>query len=270
MSEDEVVDDGKLRFGCIPKEPTIAVGASFEEQFGVWSDDQIREVLRAKKETYYAYLKRIGFWDIFTKKANQFSTSACNGWLTANAYTLAKKLGGAQENTVYSGAFNYSFMNGGRDQGSALIDGFHTASENGFVPVDLCSWKSIYRKDTKQFDPIGQQNLAADPFPIKTIQGLKTAAARGNICGVAIQVGNTLERPDSQGVAGVDSGPGNHATAVLEIVDKGTHFEFPDYLDWGPSHGKDGLINLVEAHFKSTIGRHLFWAMPIGQFGNAP
>lgn len=261
--------DRRQFLGCIPKAPDPSiVGASFEEQFGVWSDDQIRTVLSAKKETTYAYLKRIGFWDIFTAKANQQRSNGCNGWLTANAYTLAKKLGGAQDNTIYSGAFNYSFMNGGHDQGSALIDGFHTATENGFVPVDVCPWNFIYRKSTQQFDAIGKQNLAADPFPVATIQGLKTALSMGCIGGVAIMVGDKLENPDSQGVAGVDNGPGNHATVVPEIIDKGTHFEFRDYLDWGPQHGQDGLINLVDAHFAQTIDQHQFWAMPYGQFGN--
>lgn len=265
--ENETLNFDDLKFGCIPKEPTYKVGSTFEENFEVWDDATILDVVKAK-ESVHDFLKAKGFWDVFTKKANQQSTSACNGWLTANAYTLARYLGGITDGVVYSGAYNYSLMNGGVDDGSALVDGYHTASQNGFVPVELCPWNYIYRKQTKAFDGIAAQNKAVDPYPAKTLQGYKTGLAKGFLGGCAIQVGRQTEQLDASGIAPVVGGGGNHAVCSIDIklLPNGKLY-YPTYLDWGPQHGRDGLIGLTDAHFSQTFGRHLFWLMPVGQSG---
>lgn len=252
--------------GCIPKAPTIKVGASFEDQFEVWDDATIRDVVKAK-ESAYKFLKSTGFWDVFTKKANQQNTNACNGWLDANAMTLARYLGGITDGVVFSGAYNYSLINGGVDQGSNLSDGYQTSTENGYVPVELCPWNMIYRRQTQQFDAIAAKNKAVDPFPARTLQGFKTGLAKGFMGGCAIQVGSNTERLDANGTAGVTRGPGNHAVCAFDIQLVNDAFQFPTYLDWGPQHGRDGWIGLTEAHFAQTFANHMFWLMPVGQAG---
>lgn len=259
------------RCGTIPKDPDIPVGAAFEEQPGYveWTDEEINSVLTAPGRTSRIQaMKDTGFLDDFTKKANQFRTSACNGWLDANAYTLARFFGGNQDRSVFSGAYNYSLMNGGRDAGSSLVDGFRTSTANGFVTVEACPWDKIYRRDTRQFDSIAAQNKAVDPFPARTKRGFLTGMAQGFIGGVAIQVGPETERVGRYGVAGVNDGPGNHAVVAIQmnLLPNG-QYGFPTYLNWGPKHGNGGFITTTWDHFASTFPRHLFWLMPIGQWG---
>lgn len=261
------IHGNERKLGCIPREPKIKVGSAFEDNFDVWDDKTIAEVIATRKSRQ-EYLKSIGFWDIFTTKANQFNSNGCNGWLTANAYTLARVLGGNKEFVVFSGAYNYSLMNGGVDQGSVLEDGYRTASQHGFVPVEQCPWNMIYRAETRRFDVVAALNRAADPYPARTLQGFKTGLARGAIGGAAIEVGNRLERPGANGIAGIDRGPGNHAVATIDIQQlPDGRFKFPTYLDWGASHGHEGVIDLIEDHYADTFGNHMFWLMPVGQWG---
>lgn len=258
------------RCGTIPETPEIPVGAAVEEQpgFQVWSDDQIRQVLSDPRRTdRIEAMRAAGFLSVFTKKANQFSTNACNGWLDANTFTLARWFGGNRDGVVFSGAYNYSLVNNGRDAGSSLQAGFKTTTANGFVPVDICPWNKIYRKDTQQFDSIAAQNKAVDPFPARTMAGFRTGMAQGFLGGSAIQVGPNLERKTSNGIAPVDRGPGNHAVVVLQSRLLNGKLVYDIYLDWGAQHGHDGFLTLTEDHFAETFPNHLFWLMPIGQWG---
>lgn len=272
MSLYEFTDEaGELRrCGTIPETPEIPVGAAVEEQAGfqVWTDSQIKDVVTdPRRSNRIEVMRKAGFLTVFTKKANQFQSSACNGWLDANAYTLSRWFGGNRDGTVYSGAYNYSLINGGRDAGSSLAAGFRTTTENGYVPVELCPWNMIYRKDTKQFDTVAAQNKAVDPFPARTMAGFRTGMAQGFIGGAAIQVGPNLERKTSSGIAPVDRGPGNHAVAILQVRFIGSTRVYDCYLDWGPQHGHDGFLTLTDEHFEDTFNNHLHWLMPVGQWG---
>ncbi|MBS0202314.1 MAG: hypothetical protein JSS49_05385 [Planctomycetes bacterium] len=261
----------KRRCGTIPRRPrAIPVGSAAEEVIGEYSEAAVRQILSdPNRIPVIEQLRRGGFLDTFTSQANQGAHGSCNGWLCANAYTLARWLGGNRDGTVFSGAYNYGLMNGGQDEGSVLEDGYHTSFENGFVPVSHCSRDWIYRDRTAALDPIAALNKADAPFPIRTPNGMITAAAKGCLIGTAIQVGRGTESTDRNGMALVSNGPGNHAVVCVDVrIERGI-FVYDLYLDWGPEHGDGGFIHCTWDMFDQTFPNHMFWAMPIGQWGSA-
>lgn len=253
--------------GCLPRTVEIAVGASAEENLGVWTRQDCIDVIKAKSERRIDVMKREGFLPVFTKKANQGSTSGCNGGATANNYTLARYFGGIKDMAVYSGAYNYSLMNGGRDSGSVLADGRRTASQNGFVTVEVCPWSMIFRGQTKQFDSLAAENKAPDPYPARTELGLLTSIAKDSFGTVCIEAGPHIETPDHNGIAGMAAGAGNHAVTIVDCQIMGTDTPvYTLYLDWGPNHGQGGFCNVTwDSHLAQTCNYHLFWVLPVGQ-----
>lgn len=226
-----------------------------------------RRMHKVDTEPFSGFVYNLEVEDDHSYVAEGIGVHNCNGWLDANAFTLARWFGGNRDGVVFAGNYNYSLINGGRDAGSSLQAGFRTTTANGFVPVDLCPWNKIYRKDTQQFDHIAAQNKAVDPFPARTMAGFRTGMSQGFVGGAAIQVGQNLERKTSNGIAPVDRGPGNHAVVVLQSRLLNGKLVYDVYLDWGPQHGHDGFLTLTEDHFAETFPNHLFWLMPIGQWG---
>lgn len=256
------------RCGTIPRAHTVKAGAAFEDQVGEWTEADIRKAIRnPKRVPVLERLRQGGFLDTFTDKANQQSFGSCNGWLAANAYTLCRWLGGNRDGNVYSGAYNYSLMNNGVDQGSVLADGYETAKYNGFVTVQECPWNWIYRNRTKGLDAAAKLNTADAPYPTRTRLGLMTALAMGSIGGVAIEAGPNVERWRSDGISLVDNGGGNHAVVAVDLREVNGVWVFDVYLDWGPQHGHGGFVTLTWDHFEQTAPNHMFWAMPVGQWG---
>jgi hypothetical protein len=111
---------------------------TFENTFELWDDQQIRRVITDSN--------RVPRRKIFGPSwiQNQRSHGSCNGYATAGALSRARYLRGIQDKIILSGAFVYSLINGGRDQGSALQAGLKVVETHGAPPESMVTWNMIY------------------------------------------------------------------------------------------------------------------------------
>lgn len=241
----------------------VSAFKTFEGEFPVWTDAQIHQALTDPDRRVTR--KILGPEWI----PDQKSTSACNGWAAANAYSRARYFGGKTDGNIYSGSYVYSWINFGRDNGSALEDGLKEQAQHGNVLRDRCPWNMIYRSQTKQFDAEAATEKAVDAYAVQTIQGLRTAGAAGFMLITAVMVGNTWEKLDSRGISGVDAGRGNHAVCVddMLLLPDGTEV-FDTIMDWGTKHGVQGKTYCTLEHYATPFLYHQFYAIPSGQWGS--
>lgn len=262
---DKIVDrfNKTRRLGSLQKpKGFVSAFSTFEGEFPLWTDAQIKAALKDQNRRVARH--------VFGPEwiPNQGPYGSCNGFAAANALTRAMYLGGKTDVQMLSGSFVYSFINGGRDQGSMLEDGLAAIQKYGTVPLTDCPPSYIYRDKTKQFDAAAKKNRAVDCYAVQTIQGLRTAGAAGFPIIVAVHVGPTWDRLDSRGISGVDNGPGNHAVCCddMLLLPDGTEV-FDNIMDWGVQHGVQGKSYLTLGHFKQTFSNHVFYAIPTGQWG---
>jgi hypothetical protein len=161
---------------------------------------------------------------------------------------------------LFSGAFAYGLMNGGRDNGSQLQDGLKNLLSVGIAEEDFAAWDDIYPHLWK---PGARENAALHKglvcYAAETIEGLKTGLCKGFTAIVAVHAGNNFQRLDSRGIAGVDVGAGNHAVHVDDLCIVGGKEVFDMQNSWGIDYGDDGRAYLTEASFSQTFRNHTFW-----------
>jgi len=234
----------------------------YEDSFTVFDDATIKRLITDPNRRVSRDLFGIE-WLL-----NQLQYGSCNGHAEAGAYQRARYLRGFDDKTLFSGAFPYSLMNGGRDNGSALEDGMKVSQEVGNVPLSMVSAEMIYPK----LQPPGCREVAMNHKAFKayaavTMQGFRSGCAAGFMGIVAVHVGNTFSRLNSMGIAGVDNGAGNHAVCVDDMrLINGTEV-FDDPNSWGPTFGQNGRCYLTKDHFAQTFRNHMFYLIPSTQEG---
>ncbi len=227
-----------------------------------YTDAQIKELLTDPA--------RVKMKDIFGKLwiQNQLSFGSCNGWGTTGCLGRVRFLAGIRDMLQFSGSYVYSWINGNRDQGSMLSDGLTEIGIHGAPPVALNPANKIYRSQIPaSVDAEAAKYKGLVQYPVKTLQGLKTALARNMPCVVAVHAASNFQRANSKGVAGADNGPGNHAVCCedIEIIDGELVYRIAN--SWGISFGVDGYIYVREATFRQTFPNHTFWALAAIQEG---
>lgn len=257
---DQIIDD----FGMVRRLGSLAPDAGLLQL----SDDMLTAAEEWDDAKILRVLKAIGwkpsremFGDAWI--CDQLSFGSCNGWATAELIIRTMFLRGIRSAlTKLSGSYLYAWMNGNRDQGSNLTEGLKVAELHGAPPAAMVPANRIYRSQM----PAGADDEAAKHkgfkcYFVRTIQALKTALAKGHPCVVAVHAGSNFQRLNSQGIAGVDNGRGNHAVCVdgLDIV--GGKIVFDMANSWGLRYGTSGRAYLTEDHFEQTMGTHGFWAM---------
>lgn len=227
-----------------------------------YTDAQIRELITAPD--------RVKMKDLFDKTwiQNQLSFGSCNGWATTACQDRLRFLSGIRDKLHLSGSYVYSWINGNRDQGSLLSEGLRVVGIHGAPPVALNPANRIYRRQIPaSVDIEAAKYKGLVQYPVKTIQGLKTALARNMMCVVAVHASSNFQRPNRNGVAGADNGPGNHAVCCddIEIIDGELVYRIAN--SWGLSFGNDGYVYVREATFRQTFPNHTFWALASIQEG---
>jgi hypothetical protein len=234
----------------------------------LWSDSEIKQALSSPDRRDV-----IELFPFEKYGTDQHSTSACNGWAAAGAMTRARKLRGLDDGWVGSGSFIYSWINGGRDNGSILEDGMEAVQERGCCSIELQSYDKIFQRSPEAVrDGLKHRGLSA--FVAKTRQGWDSALATGLYMGVAaVHCGPSFDRftKPSGGrwsalpMPGVQNGPGNHAVAIEDIDWNSTLREY-EYLmpnSWGIRYGLKGRVRLRWAHFQQCFPNHVFYLLPI-------
>lgn len=194
---------------------------------------------------------------------NQNNHGSCNGYMEAGMLACARYRRG-EPLELLSGAYAYSLMNGGRDQGSQLAHAMANVSDRGICRKQLCDWRQIYPSmynravcdaDAKRFRGFLQ-------YPCRTLRGFWTGLALGFDGGCAVHAARNFMRVNADGIAGVDSGPGNHAVRCDGLI--WTDFGPTGTGDnsWGLEYGDGGRMQLHTGHFNGTFRNHQFWILP--------
>lgn len=256
---DEIIDEhGEVRRcgSLAPPKGFVSSFRTWEAEKPVWDDAEIRRVITDPNRTPRRKL--------FLPKwiQNQYSYGSCNGYAGAGAYGKARYLRGYTDGTLFSGAFLYSLINGGRDQGSALEDGLREIERTGVCPEALVNWKGIY----PNLQPSNAKSEAAKhkgfcAYAVQTKQGFRTALAAGFPVIIAIHAGSRFQKLNASGIAGVDNGGGNHAIHCDDIcIVNGTEV-YDACNSWGVQYGTDGRAYLTWDSFTQTFGNHTFYAI---------
>lgn len=191
---------------------------------------------------------------------DQHSTSACNGHAAAAAFTRARKLRGIQDDWVGSGSFVYSWINQGRDNGSALEDGMVEIQERGVCSLALNSASQIFTRQITQEaieDALKHRGLAAYHCP--TLQHFKSGLAAGHPGVAAVMCGPNWDVMGADYVPGVQQGPGNHAVCIEDVVLRNGRLLYQMANSWGTKYGKGGRVWLTDNHFRGTFPNHTFY-----------
>jgi hypothetical protein len=256
---DEIIDDfGEIRrLGSLaPEEGFVSAFQTFEKEHPVWDD---ADILKVAKNTDRKP-RRLLFGKRFL--TNQKSVGSCNGWAGANAYAKRRFLSGLMDWKQFSGSFLYSLINGGRDNGSILERGMAELQRTGVCEIALNAWNQIF---TNQVSAAARENAKRHKgiacYAVQTFQGFRTALAADFAVIVAVQAGRNFQRLNSQGIAGVDNGGGNHAVHCDDIRFVGGEEVYDHEGSWGESYGTEGRSYLPKESFADTFNRHVFYAV---------
>ena len=193
---------------------------------------------------------------------DQRSFGSCNGFAGALCLTRARIRRGLTRIDL-SGAYLYSLINGGRDQGSLLEDGMRTMQEKGIATESTVPWNAIYpsRYDKQKADAEAARFKGFECYSVRKELELFSALALGFDCVVAVHADNGFMQLDSRGVAGGGNGPGNHSVGAdglwwdNELIADG-------FNSWNLTYGNRGRMGLTwNRHFASTTKYHVFFAI---------
>lgn len=216
-----------------------------------WDDQQIKRVITDPDRVP----RRKVFGPSWIQ--NQRSKGSCNGYALGGGLSKSRYLRGIQDKLLLSGAFPYSLMNSGSDNGSALSAGLKVVEQYGSCPESLVPWDQIYPR----LQPASAKAEAAKHkglicYAAGTIQGLKTGLAKGFVAIVAVHAGGNFQRLNSQGIAMVDSGRGNHAVAIDDLCIVGGTMVFDMPNSWGTGYGQAGRAYLTEDSLEQPWSNH--------------
>jgi hypothetical protein len=268
------VDDGGIlvvtdwageerRMGSLPDRNTAAAATfqTFEDLLAasgvaVFTDSEIEAI--AKSGIMDGRKK---FQSLFVD--DQHSHGSCNGYSEAGVTGNARYRRG-EPLVKLSGAFAYSLMNGGRDNGSALSDAKQKCVDVGICRAEYCNWQqiypSLYDRAKCMADAANFRGLMA--YPATTLAGYWTGLAMGFDGGCAVQAGRSFMSTNSEGYAGTDNGGGNHAVRSDGIVWGSQGPTGTGVNSWGMSYGNGGRMLLHAGHFRQTFNNHMFWILP--------
>lgn len=192
---------------------------------------------------------------------NQRHYGSCNGFAGATALAKARVARGLKRVDL-SGAYLYSLINGGVDRGSMLDDGMMAVQNRGVATKKTVPWNAIYpnQYDKAKADAEATKYKGWECYPVETLDGYWTALALGFIVVTAVHAGSRFMRVDgAEGVAGVDSGPGNHAVHADGLVWVG-ELGATGENSWDVTYGKRGRMILLEDHYTQPSRYHVSYA----------
>lgn len=194
--------------------------------------------------------RRQDFGDQFI--LDQQSHGSCVGFSSAGALMRALVLAG-HGFVRLSGAYTYSWINGGQDNGAQISDSLTSLMSHGTCTEAEVDWNHIYRNQIPaSADTTAQRFRIEEAYKVANFAELMSGLQLGFIGVVAVQVGNTFTRLDSEGVCGFDRGSGNHAVCVdgAKKTSRGWTPDMPN--TWGLSFGQRGRGRLTQQHIEGV------------------
>jgi len=190
---------------------------------------------------------------------NQRTHGSCQGFASAAAATRARVRRGL-DRVDLSGAYAYSLVNGGQDNGSLLEDGMR-ACQAGYATEATVGWDAIYpsRYDVPKAKAEAARFKMTEVYAARTAQALFSGLALGFSAVVAVHADNGFMRLDARGVAGGGQGPGNHAVGADGLWWDGELIA-DGFNSWDTTYGDRGRMGLTwSRHFAPTAAYHLYY-----------
>ena len=183
---------------------------------------------------------------------NQKSNGSCVGFATAGAMMDCRALAGYTPQRL-SGAFIYSYINGGRNNGASIGDALTAAQRYGTCLETEAGWDAIYpNRIPAAARETAQRFLLEEGYRIDSFSDALDAISKGFTIVYAVMVGGTFDRLDSEDVVGLDRGPGNHAVRANGIY---ISQKWGPCLDsrnsWG-QWGNNGWFRTSQRHFEGV------------------
>lgn len=266
MSLDTVVSAGtEYPLGCLVPEsfPTAARCYADAFQGEMRTLDQIRADL-ASFGGRSAYGRRERFAGAkFIRNQRHFGS--CNGWSPAGILSRMRFLRGeGHEYVSLSGADAYSQMNGGRDNGSLLVDAMRIIEANGIAPESMVPWDQIYTHQISAAAKAARARFKGfATYAVDTEEELATALLLGRMAVVAVHATDSFMRQDGDGVNLGVNGVGNHSVFVQDVrVQRDGTLNYDMGNSWDVTFCSGGYTWLTfPRHLRETIKHHRFWVL---------
>lgn len=256
----EIVD----KIGEVRRLGTIPVPSGFTTTFAsyaeagrpMWTKAELINI--AKSRNTRGSAKFDSSWIL-----NQRSKGSCNGHAAASGTAKSRVRRGLKK-VLLSGAYAYSLMNGGRDNGSTLSDGMAVIQERGIATLDTVQWNQIYPRDydKAKADAEAARFRADECYVLTTEMELFSALAADFDVIFAVHVGNSFMHVNSSGVAGSDRGMGNHSVSGDGYWVERDQLVADGVNSWDVTYGVQGRMGLTwDQHFAGTVQYHGFYAI---------
>ncbi len=236
-------DGERFKLTCLPTHP--ALRALFPS---------IREAIEVIPESKWRVIDNRGYFNVPSYMLNQRSHGSCVGFSSAGALMKARTLVG-QTHQRLSGAYVYSFINGGRDQGASIGDSLDVLRDKGTCLEAEVGWDQIYPNQI----PASARTTAErfkleEAYRVDTFEEAASALQCPDFVLVyAVHVGGTFDRLDADGVVGLDRGPGNHAVHACGMSRSNRWgWQLDGFNSWGETWGDNGRFRSAKAHWDSV------------------
>lgn len=207
--------------------------------------------MRANVQSFKAYLESVGKglipksqWvpinrrNTLDKKfvVNQHSCSGCTGFSAAHLLMRLRALRGMTFQEL-SGAFVYSQINGGHDNGSVIVEALSVLTEVGTCLRAEFDFPKIFDNQVPaQAKRTASRFKLAKGITFDTFEEAATAIQMGFVVQFPIQVGSNFEK-FSNGIAGYANGYGNHSVGAdgMDFINGRWVLDVPN--TWGDAWG---------------------------------
>lgn len=232
------------------------------------SSDNLK--MRASRQSFQSYLESIGKgliprdkWVPVNRRKeldekfvlDQRSCSGCTGFSAAHLLMRLRVMRGMTFQKL-SGAFVYSQINGGRDNGSVIVEASGVLEDAGTCLQSEFDFPHIFNKDvTPAMRETAKRFKLLRYLTCDTFDEAGTAIQMGFLPQFPIQVGSNFQNFDN-GFAGFAKGYGNHSVGAdgMDFVSNKWGLDVPN--TWGPKFGPfgNGRVYIEERAFGGQGG----------------
>ena len=183
---------------------------------------------------------------------DQRSHGSCVGFSAVGALMQLRELAGMTFQKL-SGAYIYSFINGGRDEGAIISDGLERLKLGTCLEAEA-PWDAIYpNRIPNKAHETAKRFRILEAYRVDTWEQAVTALQLGFLLVGAVHVGSRFFDLDGNGVSGHDRGPGNHAVRWDGCGTLPSGEWFIDLANtWGMTFGQQGRTKTTRKHWESV------------------